>query len=42
MGDDRDAGVASPGDVERSNLDEVFGIGSEQGEDTEAFQEADI
>jgi segregation and condensation protein B len=35
-------GVASPGAVERSNLDEVFGIGSEQGEDAEAFQEAGI
>jgi segregation and condensation protein B len=36
------AGVISSGDSKRSDLNEVFGIGSEQGEDTEAFQEADI
>jgi segregation and condensation protein B len=36
------AGVISSGDAKRSDLNEVFGIGSEQDEDTEALQEADI
>jgi segregation and condensation protein B len=36
------AGVISSGNAKRSDLNEVFGIGSEQGEDAEAFQEADI
>ena len=36
------AGVASPSAIERSNLDEVFGISGEQTEDTETFQVADF
>jgi segregation and condensation protein B len=38
------AGVISLGDAKRSDLNEVFGIGSEQDQDqdTEALQEADI
>jgi hypothetical protein len=36
------AGVASPGDVERSSLDEVFGISGETTEDQETFEEAEF
>ena len=36
------AGVASPGDVERSNLDEVFGMSGETAQDQETFEEAEF
>jgi segregation and condensation protein B len=35
-------GFASSGDVERSNLDEVFGISGETTEDQETFEEAEF
>jgi segregation and condensation protein B len=36
------AGFASPGGVERSNLDEVFGAGGEVPEEQATFEEAEL
>jgi hypothetical protein len=38
----KQASVISSGNAKKGDFSEVFGVGSEQSEDAEAFEEADI